>query len=398
MRVPFGSAGPTPMEVQALSLLVGVCPATRFFGLRGWLPVELVRKVAVVCPLIEELSLYELYNKNLEQTVQLLPSIFPRISTLCLPPHEEARWRSAGLSLPDMSANTSIRTLHLGVNNCDDSTSWGHLPPNLQHLICGKLQVGPPSVADASFLLPSLVRMIITNGTISSHALAQLLRTSPILQHLDVRGRWPFFHQPSICVECVFNKHTVADFATLQPRVQHILKEPSFKIDCGVGRVKRSMGAFFASLPCMIGVTRCTFSKLHADVPFGLLLHVFPDMQHLDLNTVGKFDDMQLQELTTCAHLTSLCLQSCKGFTPMGVLALCLRMPTLSSIQIFDCVQLQGRALKRCVQLLERHGVCVNVVQANKYGQKVSSDPESQSEHEVGTEVESQTESESDSE
>lgn len=99
-----------------------------------------------------------------------------------------------------------------------------------------------------------------------------------------------------------------------------------------------------AVLPCMTGVTRCEFSGCSPST-FGQLLAAFPDLSHVTICTDPEFGDMRLCDMASCGQLCSLTLEDCHSVTPMGLLAMCLRSPSLRVVKHELCKHLTPAAM-----------------------------------------------------
>lgn len=87
----------------------------------------------------------------------------------------------------------------------------------------------------------------------------------------------------------------------------------------------------------------------------GLLLPLFPCLHTLQL-MVENVDDVGLCLVAVCSQLHKLTLSLCHSVTPMGLYALCMRLPTLRSVVCNGCNQLKGCAVVACARLLREHG------------------------------------------
>lgn len=340
------TAGAAGLLNDMLVQLARGCPNLASLDMRGRLPLALLRSLGEACPLLSALSIsiHDTGAAYLQETVKLLPSLLPNVNSLTLPHIEEL--------LPDMSLTTTILSLNLAGTWCSCSLNWLLLPPKLQHLKCACLPAAPPVLPDSMHLLQSLTSIKLTGHVhIQLLTIAQLLRAAPALRSIDIDNSSCVVVPYSINILLFLNTATAADLRTLQQR-RSVLTNPTFQIKHAMENAQGLSQDVLDALPCMTGVTHCSFCRLD---PSHLvrMLQVFPNVQNLTLNDV---DDVQLQELILCPGLTSLYLIGCKSVTHVGVVALCLRLPSLRTIHADKHCQLSGPATESCLRILERHG------------------------------------------
>lgn len=109
----------------------------------------------------------------------------------------------------------------------------------------------------------------------------------------------------------------------------------------------------------MTGVLKCRLDCLNANLlP---MLRSFPDISHITITRSATLSDMDLQTLTAFPYLATLYLDKCNAVTPMGLLALCMRLPQLREVDAIRCAHLHGPAFELLAQLLDRYGLCVSI-------------------------------------
>lgn len=93
-----------------------------------------------------------------------------------------------------------------------------------------------------------------------------------------------------------------------------------------------------AALPCMPGVTRCGFEDFNA-TELKSLVDVFSNVRYLSLSNLKFLGDIDLQGLGACTSLKEPSLFGLDDLSMFGVLALCVRLPTLRKIRHSDCAE-----------------------------------------------------------
>lgn len=118
-----------------------------------------------------------------------------------------------------------------------------------------------------------------------------------------------------------------------------------------------------AALPRMPGVTRCTLDVCNA-YDLWQLLRKFPNVLRVCLRPKAiALGDVGLQDLTVRSQLTRLYLQEFPSITPLGLMALCQHLPGLRYVGYTACEQLQYVHVDTRMQLMERHGSPVEMVE-----------------------------------
>lgn len=354
-----GSSTVTAAELgQAIAAMVGSCPALLSLRcLEGHLTPSFLQALATlgdVCPSLASLEVYASAEDGpyLKQILQLQPSLFPHVSKLTVQANE--------CNIPDLdlSSNISIVTLTLSGIYFQDGENWRLLPPNLRFLECSSFASGPPAIpSNGTASLRFLQSVMIRSGFITPlESLARLLQAAPALQVLTTQ------HAPydRFFIQCIPGPTMLSDLSAVRERTDfQLVSTATYWLDCGSVTDTEPLQQFFETLPRMTGITRVHLDQcLPEDV--GLLLTVFADVEHLQLR-IDSFDDISLAAVASSLQLVTLTLSDMTSVTPMGLLALCLRLPTLRSVTCEDCSQLTVPALEECTQLLREYGVLVSL-------------------------------------
>lgn len=189
--------------------------------------------------------------------------------------------------------------------------------------------------------------------------MAQLLRAAPALQKFTTGS---FLTCPPY-LRCDVNSATAADMSLLHHRREvGSIKELTCLFSCSHTSPTDIVShlSILASLPHMTGFTHCDFECCNA-VELCHLVKAFPDAQDLKLSYPEGVTDVDLQTLAACKCVTKLTLIGCNSVSPMGLHALCLRLPQLCSVICEGCHQLREPALQTCKQLLERPIMLVEI-------------------------------------
>lgn len=140
-------------------------------------------------------------SRNMNPQKQSLHTLLPGVVSLTLYRHELMQIDSA--DIPDMTDSTSISSLSLPDHGLDSVAAWRALPPNLTHLTCNAIGVGPPANAGAQNLLLSLSSVLLARRRIRLPALAQLLRVLPSLQNMTIGRPRGSPSQPPLTIRCI---------------------------------------------------------------------------------------------------------------------------------------------------------------------------------------------------
>lgn len=353
-----GSAAIASLLDESLALLASACPMLSRLESQGRLSQTFLRHLGGACPLLTELTIMS-NNQDIPYLVEvllLLPSLLPNVNTLRLPLQHRMRPED---NCPDMSSNTGL--MHLYLPYCMlNSSSWQCLPPKLLTLECFVICQGPPANGPGD-LLGSLLGLSVTcKVPMQMGSLAQLLRCAPNLEVITANHGDVGLHT----IDCTFNLPTAAaDLSTLLGRMEiDVIKNAVYSF----GYFKDDDDSlpfppFLAALPCMAGVERFEVQNCPS-AHLGPLLAVFPDVRELSLLCTEDMGDVGLQALASCTKLTSLTLEGCSKATPIGLFALCTRLPGLCSVVHKTCTLLQAPALDSFEQLLQRNIILQEVV------------------------------------
>lgn len=343
----------------ALAVLACACPVlTTFSCLKGHLSTGFIRSLGKDCPLLTRLFLHTGSEDGsyLDGIVQLLPSTFANLHTLSVDSCQIA-------SLPDMRANTSIRVLEVSCFEFTEEAEWLRLPTTLAYLHCFSVVAGPPTAALASQQpLRSLVSLTLEDALSTPlHSLAQILRAAPALR--DVMCNASEYEAGLFPIMCWLGSSTAADLTLVHGRFDiELFRDATYICDCREVHDRGSLvQSVVAGLPCMTGAVRCELNCiLLADAV--ALLHIFPDAEHVGLSCMeADSDDTVLRALSSCANITHLELCLCGKVTPMGLLALCMRVPQLRSVSHSCCAALAAPALKGFAERLRGYGSDVSI-------------------------------------
>lgn len=87
----------------------------------------------------------------------------------------------------------------------------------------------------------------------------------------------------------------------------------------------------------------------------------FPDLQQLDLAHCCYVDDTAMQVVGMCAQLSVLRICHLSSLTPVGLVAVCQRLPRLRQVLCQDCSKLNKRALREVRHMLHKCGLLIEV-------------------------------------
>lgn len=349
---------------EALTVLVNACPAMQRLDSRGHLSPALMHSLQAACPLLTALKLSagEANASHVQTVVDLLPTSLPSITSL-------AFTRSVtNYELPDMSDNANIVDLQLNGFTFQHEAQWLCIPPKLQQLVCGFIKVGPPAITNSTGLLASLISMTLEVDNIGHttnvcmHAVAQLLCAAEALkvfQHANETESFTFVCSPGEGTAV----SAAADIQVLSQRMNISGVESAFfciKFET-VTPTSTYLLPFIASLPCMAGVSQLQIEDCPPEA-IPLVLHIFPNLQVMLLDSEEGVDDYDMQALAACKHLIRLILFSCSKVSPMGVMALCQRLPHLSYVGHHACPKMSQPEVTRCLDILKGYGLLVEIV------------------------------------
>lgn len=363
LKAESGSAVTASLLDESLALLVGACPMLSRLKSQGRLSQTFLRHVGEACPLLTELTILSESQDlpDLQKVLLLLPSLLPNVDTLWLPLHRLHRRQDV---FPDMSSNTGLRNLYLHRCIFDSEKSWQCLPPKLLTLECFAIRQGPPATGPGGQLLHSLLGLSVAcHVPMRLDSLAQLLRCAPNLKVITDNHGYGGLHT----IDCTFNPPTAAaDLSTLRGRMEiDAIKHAVYRFGYNEEYDVMLFPPLLAALPCMAGVERCEVQYcLSSDL--GPLLAVFPDVRELSLLGMEEMGDVGMQALASCAKLTSLTLEGCSKATPIGLFALCTRLPGLCSVVHNTCTLLKAPALDSFKQLLQRDITLQEVVREDE--------------------------------
>lgn len=343
---------------DSIRVLAQACPALASLTYAGIMSPALLGAFGLACPLLTALTINNFPEEllYLQLVVQQLPTFLPHLNSLAIPDlHEE---------LLDMSDCSNILTLDIGSYTFYPDAHWRFLPPKLQHLLCEGVSAGPPPASAGSGpLLTSLLTLELMEQSMTLDTLAQLLRAAGTLRGIKAGGHL----EPGYTgwfIGCPFSLSTAADLALLHARMDEGLSVVvKYHIGRGLRTIEGSLQPFIDALPCMQRVTTCAFTRVQP-AEFRPLFQAFPSLKHMQLFSQPVMDDVLLQEVAACSHLTKLVLWDCGHVSPMGLLALCLRLPSLELITYDVCALLIEPFVQNCVKLLESQGVSVRIVQS----------------------------------
>ncbi|MEW5317730.1 MAG: hypothetical protein WDW38_009007 [Sanguina aurantia] len=170
---------------EAVAVLLGACTKLTCFSYTGHtLPLAFLHTLGAVCPLMTTFNTWARTNdgQNLQDVIGLLPSVLPQLHSLGL---------GSG-PLPNMSGNTSVRSLELYCFDFKASSEWLCLPPQLRTLKCDNVCVGPPAKSlEGNASLQSLLTLIVFNRAMSLKTLTEMLQAAPALQEIQIDGHCP---------------------------------------------------------------------------------------------------------------------------------------------------------------------------------------------------------------
>lgn len=191
---------------------------------------------------------------------------------------------------------------------------------------------------------------------------AQILRAAPLLQAFTSSDTYEHLEVETATIRCRSSTPTTGtDLFLLHERMSKLtgIRDATYLIVCSYQEIIRdrqngipgSLQPFIASLPTMTGVTKLDLSCIEpADL--ASILHKFPDLQELMLRCQYNMNDVELQHAAAANKLVSLKFLICREVTPMGLLALCQRLPNLSHVTCVDCTSVEQTDLDRCAELL----------------------------------------------
>lgn len=339
---------------EAVAVLLGACTKLTCFSYTGHtLPLAFLHTLGAVCPLMTTFNTWARTNdgQNLQDVIGLLPSVLPQLHSLGL---------GSG-PLPNMSGNTSVRSLELYCFDFKASSEWLCLPPQLRTLKCDNVCVGPPAKSlEGNASLQSLLTLIVFNRAMSLKTLTEMLQAAPALQEIQIDGHCP--EGEGLAIDCPLGPSTAMQFTLLQQRMHiHSLQNATYTFDSHEEDSTDMTRSFIQALPCMAGVMSC---KLRSCLPAVAndLLKVFPDIKQLCLSSPADFDDVSMQAVGSCSKLTRLSFSDCPSISSVGLLVLCARMPHLTSVEYSECDRLKPADLERLAGMLKACGSNVEFI------------------------------------
>lgn len=355
-----GSAVSAIVLGEALVLLVVACRSLRSLTFQGYMCPVLLKMLGQVSPLLSEfvMQIHPRELPHVKRTILMLRSLVPNLTSLgiksCTPLTQ----------LPDMYSCNSILQLDLGNFEFSYSIHWCCMPPNLRHLKCGAVNVGPPIIGMADMIMKSSLQNLqsldVFNIRLPLNALIQLMLASPSLRTFRT---WSNHSDDEIYVAISLHHSTADDLCLMAATKLVFLQHASYVINCNRHDAHElELAPHLAYLPCMAGVTRCEIQECHYE-DLGPLLSVFPNVRALTLRFMSNLNDVDLQVVAGCQRLAQLELTYCSMVTAMGILALCQRLPGLGTIKSDRCAQLTQVALCRCQRLLGRQLACTVVTE-----------------------------------
>lgn len=355
-----GSRITTEVLDKALEALLCSCPALQTLCcLTGYLSKTLLQSLHNICPLLATLDVSAgpglTDTAYMEYVLQLQACAFPHVDTLIVNAPEDEYY----LPDMDMSSNTGITTLFLNGAYLGSDNHWLNLPPQLTSISSQNFDIGPPATfADGTSTLPCLLSFIMGDAsTPSLDDLAQLLQASPSLQALKRENA----HDHTVAIHCNFTRTTIADLHLLRGRMDlDIVKNGRYTFVCDYDSGRMLQQSVLTTMPIMPGITRCRiFFCRVADIK--LLLSAFPDIEILDILAAIDLDSIGLGGLASCGNLRKLTLSRCPSVNSIGLLALCMRLPLIKSIDCELCDHLNVADLEECAALLHQCGRVVAI-------------------------------------
>lgn len=351
---------------DAMKILVWACPTLTSLTIEGSSHLATLCTLGQACPLLSELTVVAEDEDMLElqALVFQLPSLLPTVHSL--------RFSSLINNLPDMSKNTGITKLCMDFFSFDSEVEvgydvqWLFLPPRLQQLFIFSAHAGPvPPKAGSGDdcsrdVLCDLHSLDIGLPGVQLRVIADILRAAPALKHLS-NGRYT--HKVPV-IDCFVEPTSAANLSLLLERSSGVagLRDAMYRFDFDDVWVDvPELLPLLAGLPNMVGVRECEFRDFSLEC-LGPLLAIFPDVQTLTLWGSESIDDVGLQQVAVCKRLERLEIKSYEEVTPMGLHALCPRLPHLQSVSACMCAHMRAPGLARCVELLKDQGVFVKIV------------------------------------
>lgn len=347
---------------EALARVLKACPSVKRLCYCSPFSTSVLGAVGSTCPQLLELILLLSGDDNamVQSIMQIQPTLFKHLNCLIL--------LELGEDLPDMSCSNSICRIFLPEFRFDTEHQWRHLPPNLQYLHALRVETGPPAFSTTGSsrnLLASLLRLGTSCPSMPLGALIRLLLAAPALTEIKVGcenaadGTTPDADQYNIVVDCMAHLSSAKALANglnmvLQKASMDSLLNATYYFNCSDALPSGSWQSVLPTLPLMTGFTSCIIDSCETAV-IQKLLGLFPDIRnlviaHLDL------DDIQLVSvLVGLRKLIKLRICSCPKFGLNGLIALCLRLPSLCHVQCEGCDMLDIADLEKCKKLMPRN-------------------------------------------
>lgn len=333
----------------AVVMLMMACPALMCLHATASMSRTLVEKLGQACPQLSDLSICtsDSNTADIQRFVDQIPTLLPTVNDLCF------HMLGGDKALPDMSQIMQVTSLGLIGYTITSENEWRCLPPKLQHFHCGHVEIGPShSSSTDTAPLRSLTSFDFSSGKIKLRTLTQILRAAPAaLQCLYARDSEEATY---LQVHCCLNSTAAADLCFIQETHPEAMRKPVFCFECATEeRETTDLLPFFTALPCMPGVMECDVKNLRV-AELGQIIRMFPGLRGLVLHSMPEMGDVELQVLETCAKLVFLGVRWMDNISPMGLLSLCHRQPSLRRVRCTQCVQLKEPVLNTCVTLLRR--------------------------------------------
>lgn len=372
-----GTASTAARLDKAVACVVQACPALNSFTFEGRISQALMQSLGNTCSKLSTFGIMagnediQSWQEVVQQAIQPLPSLLPQVRKLVLPEYEDL----VVDSLPDMSGCVGVHTLEVRSFQIQSSDEWSRLPPNLTHLSCKDILSGPVAAEEGGPTLKCLkvLEVLATEATPVS-AVAQILRSAPALTeikaNIDLVDFDPVVEElgnNEFLLLCPPIAATAADLTLLHQRVDtNFVMDANYLIRSDVDLPEGAVQAFIDGLPSMARVTNCSFVCV-LPVDLGPLLSAFSSLLVVRISSPLHMDDVALQSVAACLRIKRLELCNCNHVSPMGLLALCQRLPSLQSIACQYCDLLKEPFLDMCVQLLARDGLSVKIEDWNPH-------------------------------
>lgn len=338
---------------------MGACPALETLVYRGQLSPAVLGRLGKVCPRLTTLCI-QTDDEDLTEAykvIPLLPSLLPQLRSLELPDLKSEQ------QLPDLSKLTNLLSLELEALKFTAECKWQYLPPNLNCLVSCGMSAIPSALAEGRGVFSNLITLDLGFAFFNLETLADLLLAAPALQ-LIRQGECNERVEKMVIIPCLLESLAgPADLFLLNHRLQTGLEieQGMLYVCCGPKAPVSHSLALIAALPVATHIKNCNLSGIQPAL-LSPLLRVFPNLRGLKLHFDGDINDIILQDVTACQELITLEIKSCQKISPMGLIALCQRLPQLRYVCCDGCGQITAAVLESCAKLLLRHGLVVEMV------------------------------------